>query len=130
MIGALQADGTVRAVYCHADGYPAGVGATLAQRYSTGPRVAALLELGDLAGLGVVRALCVAYGRDSGEAGTDATIYPSPAEFWADAVGPDGVGEFAYLFCPTSGWWARSDRTPGTDAPLLLVLEQTAAAGA
>ena len=40
--------GRVTSVYCHYDGYPAGVGATLREFYKTDNTVAALLALGDL----------------------------------------------------------------------------------
>lgn len=139
MIGQLQPGGTVRAIYCHADGYPEDVGATLAAHYATGARVAALLDLGNLSQLHPATApaagqahqfgaaapgVCVAYGRDRGEPDTAAAVYPDMLAFFADAVGPDGVGEFAYLLCPLSGWWMAKSTAPGLQAPLSLVLAE------
>lgn len=81
-------------IYCHWDGYPAGVGATLAAHYTTPDRVDALIALGDLSSLGAelgeqhpfdthhtnpaAATWCLAYGRDRGEHGTTARrAYPS-----------------------------------------------------
>lgn len=51
-IGARQEDGTIRVIYCHWDGYPEGVGATLAEHYTESAKIDALLNLGDLSTLG------------------------------------------------------------------------------
>lgn len=51
-IGILQDDGTIKAIYCHWDGYPEGVGTTLASYYTTREKVEALLNLGDFSSLG------------------------------------------------------------------------------
>ena len=50
-IGMKQADGTIKAIYCHWDGYPEGVGATLAEHYKNPAKVEALLNLGDIPNL-------------------------------------------------------------------------------
>jgi hypothetical protein len=42
----------VKSVYCHWDGYPAGVGATLLRHYSSSPKVNNLIALGDISSLG------------------------------------------------------------------------------
>ena len=48
-IGMIQEDGTtIRSVYCHWDGYPDGVGATLAEYYTDTATIDRLLDLGDL----------------------------------------------------------------------------------
>jgi hypothetical protein len=39
-------------IYCHWDGYPAGVGATLRQHYTDDEKVAALIKLGSISALG------------------------------------------------------------------------------
>lgn len=139
LIGQLQPDGTVRAIYCHWDGDPDTAGATLAQHYATAARVSALLELGDLSDLraclqpapGQVHSfsarapgVCVAYGRDRGDPAEDcaATDYPDARAFYADAIGEDGPAEWAYLFAPVSGWWVCGRDKPGQHAPLALML--------
>ena len=40
-------DGTIRAIYCHSDGYPEGVGAMLAEHYRTPEQIKNLLALGN-----------------------------------------------------------------------------------
>lgn len=142
MIGHLQPSGTVRAIYCHSDGYPDHVGAILAKHYATQARAVALLDLGGLSTLepqpapepgqphrlgNAAPGVRVAYARDRGDTDTQATIYPGPVEFFADAVGPDGVGEFAYLLCPLSGWGVAKDTAPDLQAPLALVLAEATA---
>jgi hypothetical protein len=83
MIGIQQEDGKIKAIYCHYDGYPEGVGQTLANYYQTTDKVEALLNLGDLSvlrqELGEKQDFndyknhdenwCLAYGRDRGSCG-------------------------------------------------------------
>lgn len=71
-------------VYCHNDGYPDGVGATLAAHYDTYDKAMALVSLGDLSQVNPnleppldghtfdtpVSGVTIAYGRDRGESGT------------------------------------------------------------
>lgn len=59
--------GKVRGVYCHFDGYPAGVGQTLIDCYNNDTIVNQLLELGALSSLGRTLADTVAYHRDRGD---------------------------------------------------------------
>jgi hypothetical protein len=77
-IGVRNLDASVDYIYCHFDGYPEGVGATLTKYYDNIDKVNALLKLGDLSVLGMflgekhdfdkpVRGWCRAYGRDRGE---------------------------------------------------------------
>ena len=54
MIGMKKEDGTVRAIYCHHDGYPLGVGATLLQFYQDVRKINQLMELGFISALGVL----------------------------------------------------------------------------
>lgn len=87
-IGRQQDDGTIKAIYCHWDGYPDGVGKTLVEHYQDPTKIDALLELGDLSTLagelGEAHDFdndrradwCLAYGRDRGETGVEAKTYP------------------------------------------------------
>jgi hypothetical protein len=50
-IGIKSHDGTIRAIYCHWDGYPDGVGATLANYYSNETVATALINLGGFSSL-------------------------------------------------------------------------------
>jgi hypothetical protein len=79
-IGVRNTDGTIDYIYCHFDGYPEGVGATLIEHYTNPNRVNELMKLGDLSVLGKfigekqdfdkrIRDYCLAYGRDRGESG-------------------------------------------------------------
>lgn len=51
-IGLKLPSGQVKSIYCHFDGYPSGVGATLINHYDSPEKVAKLLELGDISSLG------------------------------------------------------------------------------
>lgn len=52
MIYAKQADGKVKGIYLHWDGYPAWAGKHLLQGYNTKEKVNELVSLGDLSSLG------------------------------------------------------------------------------
>lgn len=117
MIGMVQEDGTVRAIYCHFDGYPEGVGRILDANYADANKVEALLDLGNLSALaeeigeqhpfstfGIPKAdinplwstWCLAYGRDRGETGQEAALYSTPNTY-AMGIGENG-DEYRYLF--------------------------------
>ena len=65
-IGKVQQDGSIHGIYCHYDGYPEGVGATLKEHYTTLGEVESLLALGDLSELHPTLEKTVAYHRDRG----------------------------------------------------------------
>lgn len=50
-IGMTQEDGTIKAVYCHWDGYPTGVGADLVNYYNNKEKAEALISLGGFSAL-------------------------------------------------------------------------------
>jgi hypothetical protein len=115
-IGAKRPDGSVRAVYCHWDGYPEGAGKTLRDHYSDPAKVEELLALGDISVLGEeigekqdfnrpAKGTCIAYGRDRGEAGTEAVDHPSEREF--AGAGSDRGCEYLYTF--SDGFWSCSE---------------------
>ncbi len=75
-------NGQTTGIYCHFDGYPSGVGATLAAHYTTPEKIAALIALGSLSVLAEnvapaegqahsfdrkAEGVTVAYHRDRGE---------------------------------------------------------------
>lgn len=77
-IGILLPDSKVRAVYCHYDGYPSGVGKVLQHHYTSRNKIDRLISLGALSFLGekigesnpfnkAVKEICCAYARDRGE---------------------------------------------------------------
>ena len=111
--GVENEDGTVTSIYCHRDGYPSGVAATLLEAYNAPERVRALIDLGDLSCLygeleppaGVVhtfdapvKGVTIAYKRDRGERNVDPVTHIAQA--W-----PDYGQEYLYLF-RRSGEWA------------------------
>ena len=105
-IGVRNTDASVDYIYCHFDGYPTSVGATLVEHYTDMNKVNALMKLGDLSILGNEigekqdfndrsthnENWCLAYGRDRGEPNTSVktTTYD---EFVSDM----GVS-YVYLF--------------------------------
>ena len=95
-IGKQNDDGTVRAIYCHWDGYPSHVGSVLKLNYDSMPAIDALLDLGDLSSIDSRLDICVAYNRDRGEVGVDAKSYASLETFVA---GGSHVGaNYWYLY--------------------------------
>jgi len=47
-IGVVNDDQTITSIYCHFDGYPEGVGATLLEHWTDPAKVRALIALGDI----------------------------------------------------------------------------------
>ena len=81
-IGMKQADGSVKSIYCHWDGYIEGVGKELAENYQDPLKVEKLISLGDISSLNErvepdqgeshsfdypIPSITVAYHRDRGE---------------------------------------------------------------
>lgn len=52
-IGIENEDKTITSIYCHHDGYLAGVGATLLDHYKDKEKIYALMKLGDMSSLGI-----------------------------------------------------------------------------
>jgi len=70
--------GEIKSVYCHFDGYHAGVGKTLFENYQSQEKVESLVLLGALSSLGENIDSCVAYDRDRGEPFQIGTIWGCP----------------------------------------------------
>lgn len=111
-------DGSWKSVYCHWDGYPAGVGRTLLDNYNSQERAESVVSLGDISSLrprndgapghsfdSPVDDQTIYYGRDRGETGTDARagnaltdVWPA-ADSWVEYIyvwlagGPDGANQ-------------------------------------
>lgn len=107
-IAAKNADGTFTSIYCHWDGYPAGVGATLIDHYKDEAKVRALLALGNISSLGEEigekrdfddrghRNWTTAYGRDRGEEDQQGEVCNC-----LEALGKltqESGGEYLYVF--------------------------------
>ena len=100
----LLPDNSVTGVYCHYDGYPDGVGATLKEYYQNPQKVDELLALGDLSELNSDLETTVTYHRDRGEDLAPNRVYPSVID--AVAQSPQDLGaEYVYVFGP-QGWAA------------------------
>jgi hypothetical protein len=103
---------TIQSIYCHWDGYPDGVGATLKEHYTTVEKIDALMALGDISVLGaqigskkdfeigVLNDECLAYGRDRGEDGTEAKVHDTYIDFVNYRV--DQGCKYSYLWNGTA----------------------------
>lgn len=128
-IGYMTPTGKVRAVYCHWDGYVAGVGRILETHYQEARKIAQLIELGDISILDknigtkidfddrdaqAANEQTLYYGRDRGESNTDTREFETVGDF-VDYY--EGAGcEYFYLRT-TDGQWIYHDRyTAGKDA--------------
>lgn len=117
---------TVVGVYCHYDGDPSGVGATLANHYTTDERVEALLSLGSISQLNPrlvpnlgdthtfekpASNVTVAYHRDRGE-DMHTTTFPS-LDVMVENVAHQMGAEFVYIW--DSNEWVTMDLTLNSD---------------
>lgn len=93
------ADGTVKQIYVHWDGYLAGNGNTLLQHYKTPADVAELLSMGFASSLSETLETSVFYIRDRGETGLSASRYDSFDDYLT-------YGEFeSYNYIMRDGVW-------------------------
>jgi hypothetical protein len=103
-IGMMNEDGSITSVYCHWDGYPSHNGVILLENYQDPEKIKMLISLGDLSSLekklipegNVVHSfedpadgVCVFYGRDRKENGTNCKVSANMKEFieiadWCD----------------------------------------------
>ena len=103
-IGIKSEDGTVKAIYCHWDGYPAGVGLGLIDNYNTPQQVAELINLGGFSSLmeTLEETKAGAYGTESDSARTFTGV-----QDWLDNF--NSGEEYAYLYENGKGWVYFSD---------------------
>jgi hypothetical protein len=103
-IGMINEDGSITSIYCHWDGYPSHNGLILEKNYQDPEKVKMLMSLGDLSSLekklipegnavhtfdDPVDGVCVFYGRDRKEIGTNCKVSVNMKEFiemsdWCD----------------------------------------------
>jgi len=103
-IGMINEDGSITSVYCHWDGYPSHNGLILEKNYQDPEKIKMLMSLGDLSSLGKklipegnavhtfddpADGVCVFYGRDRKENGTNCKVSVNMKEFiemsdWCD----------------------------------------------
>ena len=109
-IALVKKGDAVEAIYCHNDGYPEGVGETLAQCYVTEEAIAELIALGDMSALRKTPETCRFYLRDVGEENTventRAARYASLFECVA-AQDSDVFIKWLYVFADDR-WWVRA----------------------
>jgi hypothetical protein len=113
-IGIEQADGTVKSIYCHWDGYPKWVGRLLVEHYLMRDKVESLMALGSISTLGEQveptgrvdhsfelpeDGITVAYHRDLGEDLDPARVDKSLNDFLQS-----DVEEFGYVFTQYGEW--------------------------
>jgi hypothetical protein len=108
-------DGTINAIYCHFDGYFEGVGATLNAHYRNADKVKQLIALGNISALNEEIGLkqdfnkptedtwTLAYGRDRGETGQEASTFTSRFNWIREFT--DSGCEYAYLYEMEEGRW-------------------------
>lgn len=107
-IGKALGDGRVQGIYCHFDGYPDGVGATLSESYTTLEKVDALLSLGDISCLGSEigevqnfdspnKGWTLAYHRDRGEPLSPNKFYSTVRDMLRCVMSDMGA-EYCYVF--------------------------------
>ena len=118
-IGVQLEDGSIRAVYCHWDGYPRYNGRILYENYER-DKVLILMEHGDLSSLGPHIGTkhdfrerreyeCTFYKRDRGETNVDARSYVDEESFFQDF----GSGaEYHYLMLLGGEWVMRGWNKP------------------
>lgn len=114
-IGVKLADGSVKAVYCHWDGYPEYNGKILWNHYSEEDKIMQLIKLGDLSSLGeeigtkhkfedAPFGQCTFYGRDRGEKNVNARKFRDEEEFRNTF---DCGAEYWYLY-NDGNWYVQS----------------------
>ena len=126
-IGIVNEDDSITGIYCHWDGYPEYVGKMLLNHYNNVDIVNGLMNLGDLSILSEnvnptgphsfnnpQKGVCVAYGRDRGETGSDSRTFEDLGEYEHFGSGVDYQylyedGKWMYRSTYKGGW---SDLTP------------------
>lgn len=126
-IGIVNLDKSITGIYCHWDGYPEYVGKMLLNHYNNVDIVNGLMNLGDLSILSESLystdihtfnepedGVCVAYGRDRGDTGTDSRTFEDLGEYEHFGRGVDyqylyDNGKWSYRSTYKGGW---SDLTP------------------
>jgi hypothetical protein len=104
-IGRLTEDKQVFFVYCHFDGYPAGVGRILKERYYRPEDVSNLLSFGNISSLATVIEDTIFYGRDRKEPNQE-QIQETYDEFLPSIGSEDSGVDYKYLFDEYTEEWS------------------------
>ncbi len=124
-IGKLLHDGTIKHIYCHADGYiEGGVGETLVDNYTDVAKIDELLSLGNVSSLGASihpkgehtfenreYDVCVFYGRDRGQ------IEESEICSLDDLLEQKFI-EYFYIY-DGRNWWVKAPYSDNTEWQLV-----------
>jgi len=110
MIGMVEADNSVSAIYCHWDGYLSHTGKLLDQHYDSDVKIAELLAMGTLSILGATPVVPVTIQLAQG---TPAVRYQSVAAY-REALGHHG-DEFRYLWDGEAWFYIGAGRTVWDD---------------
>ena len=116
----------IKSIYCHFDGYFAGVGKTLMDNYQDREKVEALISLGDISFLREEiiptgphsfgypqKGVTVAYHRDRGEKFKSPRINSSVREFFLS-----DIEEYGYLFTEEGEWLFKSSTAARSQDPM------------
>lgn len=136
LIGQLQADGTIRYIYCHSDGYLECNGRLLNEHWRSRADVEKMLDEGSMSILGehlgqkhdfddykARGSGCRFYGRDRGETDVDARV--CKLSEWSEIM-DDYWAEFSYLQ-DMNGNWSVIDLDTGDSVDLETALAKLAA---
>jgi hypothetical protein len=98
-IGIKTEDGTIKAIYCHWDGYPAGVGLGLVENYDSKEQAEALINLGGFSSLmeTLEETKAGAYGTESDSART----FTNEKDWFENFNAGE---EYFYLYREGLGW--------------------------
>lgn len=95
-IGFAEFDGSVRAIYCHYDGYLEHNGRILNEYYNSIEALEELLDMGDVVSLESTLDGCKFFGRDNKAKNIDAQDFKDVSEFFEHYSNMDC--EYFYLF--------------------------------
>ena len=116
-------DGTVRAIYCHWDGYLDGVGATLVEHYADFDQADRLINQGDMSSLDSTIEGSEFYARDRDEEFVPADQYGSLRDYTMRRR----LEEYNYVRLYATGEWRvaalYNDRAEGSVKECLAALE-------
>jgi hypothetical protein len=126
----LQPDGTIKAIYCHWDGYPENNGKILMEHYTDPKKIEALIGLGSLSSLGPELGekhpfderhdeWCTAHHRDRDEA-LEVDNHKNVDFYLCGKNDSCGGGEWRYLWDGTQWLGAREDGDTFVPIPELL----------
>lgn len=132
-IGIKLADGSVKAVYCHWDGYPSHNGRILVDHYFEEAKIMQLIKLGDLSSLGPLIGqkhsfdkrdsnICTFYGRDRGEKNVNARKFRNEVEFRNTF---DSGAEYWYLY-DNGDWYVKDYESAGWELVSRILDKETA----